>query len=69
MEDYKINFTLKGFNQRNVILENPKLGQMMWPIKSFPDEVKIGDQISIGILTKNYLSKENQIKDALKELL
>lgn len=69
MENYKINFTLKGFNQRNVILENPKLGQMMWPIKSFPDEIQIGDQISIGILTKNYLSKENQIKDALKELL
>jgi hypothetical protein len=69
MDEFKLNFTLKGFQERNVILENPHLGQMLWPIKKFPDDIQKGDQISIGILNKNYLSKENQIKDALKELL
>lgn len=69
MEDFKLTFTLIGFKERNVILENPYLGQIQWPIKSFPDEIKTGDQINIGILSKNYVSKEKQIKDALKELL
>ena len=69
MENFKLNFTLTGFQERNVILENPKLGKILWPIKNFPDEIQKGDQIGLGIITKNYLSKENQIKDALKELL
>lgn len=69
MEEFKLNFTLKGFQERNVILENTNLGQILWPIKKFPDDIQKGEQVSIGIINKNYLSKENHIKEALKELL
>ncbi len=69
MQEFKLNFTLKDFQERNVVLENPKLGQILWPIKLFPDDIHKGDQVSLGILTKNYQTKENHIKEALKELL
>lgn len=69
MENFQINFTMTGFKERNIILENPTLGKIEWPIKKFPDEIKIGDQVSIGIITKNFLSKENQIKEALNNLI
>lgn len=69
MDDFQINFTMTGFKERNIILENPTLGKIEWPIKKFPDEIKVGDQVSIGIITKNFLSQENQIKEALNHLI
>lgn len=69
MQDFQLTFTFIGFKERNVILEHPVTGKILWPIKTFPDELQPGDQINIGILSKNYETKQKEIKEALKELL
>lgn len=69
MLDNSLPFKLIGFQERNVILHNNKIGQIIWPIKHFPDDIEIGQEFQLGILHKNYDTKQKEIKEALKELL
>lgn len=69
MQENYLTFKFIGFQERNVILHNDKIGQILWPIKNFPDDLNPGHSITLGILHKSYDTKQKEIKEALKELL
>ena len=69
MEQFNLKFKLIGFQERNVIILNPTIGQIQWPIKFFPDDIQVGQEFDLGIIHKNYQEKQKEIKEALKELL
>lgn len=64
---YEINAKLTRFEERFVVLFNELLGEFRWPIKNLPDEVKIGETITLKISTQ--ASEEDEKYSRMRRLL
>jgi hypothetical protein len=74
MENNSIQYTVIDFQNKFAILTNAIFGEIKWPIKKLPDNIEIGQTVTIGANQANQKSDEakyhNQdIKNLLQELI
>lgn len=69
--NYSIEAVLSRFEERFAVLRNELAGELRWPIKVFPDEIKIGDTVRIEVVTNEKEKQERQenMRQLLEELI
>lgn len=49
--EFELAFLLERFEERYAVLRNEATGEIRWPIRQFPDTVKVGDQVKLKLAT------------------
>lgn len=64
-------FTFRRFQERNAILFNEQTGEINWPIKNLPEDVKPNDQVKLKLITESMELDEQveALKKTLEELI
>ena len=68
---YEITFTLERFEDRSAVLRNSESGELRWPIKNLPEQVRIGDSVVVKISTQKTEEDEKyaRMRKLLEELI
>ncbi len=70
-QDFNITFILSGFEERNAVLVSETAGNILWPIRLLPEEIKVGDPVTLRVLTQKQNDEEKyaSMRRLLEELI
>lgn len=68
---YVLHAKFIRFEEQFAVLQHEALGEFKWPIKNLPDDVKIGDTVSIKISSPGAEKEEQyeRMRKLLEELI
>jgi hypothetical protein len=68
---WKIIGTLNRFEERLAVIKTPDGGEILWPIKNLPDEIKAGDSLTLTLTTgqEQTADQADLAKSMLNEIL
>lgn len=69
--ELELNFLLERFEERNAILRNEAVGEIRWPIRLLPEELKVGDSVMLKLATpkQNEQEKYKLMRRLLEEII
>lgn len=65
----ELTFLLDRFEEQYAVLRNEVVGEIRWPIRQFPKEVKIGDELILQIASGQSETEKYKIQRRLLEEL
>lgn len=67
----ELEFTFRRFEERSAILYNEQTGEIKWPIKNLPDDLKPNDKAKIRIVSPaiEHAEQVEELKKTLEELI
>lgn len=61
-QSYVLSAKLARFEERYAVLFHESLGEFRWPIKNLPDNLKIGDSVTLKIATPKVEEEEKYVR-------
>lgn len=67
----EVEFILRKFQDRNAVLYNESTGEIFWPIKKLPDNLEVGETITLRLVTAESVEQEHSeiLKKVLEEII
>jgi hypothetical protein len=68
---FKLEFIFRRFEERFAVLENELTGEIHWPLKNLPEDLKPNDKVRLKIETDSLAQQEQieTLKKTLEELI
>ena len=70
-DSFAVTATFVRYEERFGVLMNEALGEFRWPLKNLPEGVKVGDSVTLKIITPNTEQEEKylRMRKLLEELI
>lgn len=59
---YSVTAILERFEDRFAVLRNEGLGEFRWPIANLPQDIKIGESVTLKVVQQKSPNAENEEK-------
>lgn len=59
---FSLSVRLVRFEDRFAVLSHESLGEFRWPVKNLPDNLKIGDSVTLKIATPSGEEEEKYVR-------